>query len=155
MRHKKNMVKLGRPAEARKALMMSMVGSLIEEQRIKTTLPKARLTRALAEKMVTVAKRAIASGKPEQMLLGKRKVLETLRHRKPMLKLFETIAPQYKDRLGGYTRITKLGRRGSDSSEMAILEWVDLAIVKKGRKTKTAAAAGSEAPVTEDAKKES
>jgi large subunit ribosomal protein L17 len=59
MRHKKNIVKLGRPAEARKALMMSMVGSLIEEQRIKTTLPKARLARALAEKMVTIAKRAI------------------------------------------------------------------------------------------------
>lgn len=154
MRHKKKMVKLGRPAEARKALMMSMVGSLIEEQRIKTTLPKARLTRALAEKMVTVAKRAIASGKPEKMLNGKRKVLEVLRHRKPMQKLFDTIAPQYKDRLGGYTRITKLGRRAGDSSEMAILEWVDLAFVKKGRKAKKAAA-GTEETVTGDEKKES
>ncbi len=154
MRHKKNMVKLGRPAEARKALMMAMVGSLIEEQRIKTTLPKARLTRALAEKLVTVAKRAIASGKPEKVLQGKRKVLAVLRHRKPMTKLFDTIAPQYKDRMGGYTRITKVGRRGSDSSEMAILEWVDLAVVKKARQAKVVAD-GSEASAAGDAKKES
>lgn len=154
MRHKKNMVKLGRPAEARKALMMSMVGSLIEEQRIKTTLPKARLTRSLAEKLVTVAKRAMASGKPEKMLQAKRKVLQVLRHRKPMLKIFDTIAPQYKDRLGGYTRITKVGRRGSDGSEMAILEWVDLAFVKKGRKAGKDTSAVSDA-VAGESKKES
>ncbi|MEI6563357.1 MAG: 50S ribosomal protein L17 [bacterium] len=154
MRHKKKMVKLGRPAEARKALLSSMAGNFIEEQRIKTTLPKARLTRSLAEKLVTVAKKAIASGKPDKMLQGKRKALAVLRHRKPMMKLFDVIAPQYKDRLGGYTRIVKVGRRGSDSSEMAILEWVDLAFVKKGKQANKSAAASDE-PVTGESKKES
>lgn len=127
MRHAKNMTKLGRPAEARKALFSSMVGNLIEEQRIKTTVVKAKQTRVFAERLVTTAKRAIAAGKPEALLQGKRKALAALRHRKPMQKLFDVIAPLYKDRAGGYTRITKLGRRGSDSSEMALLEWVDMA----------------------------
>lgn len=137
MRHKKNMVKLGRPAEARKALLSSLVSNFIEEQRIKTTLPKARQTRMLAEKMVTVAKKAIAAGKPEAMLKGKRQALAVLRQRKHVIKLFEAIAPQFKDRQGGYTRIVKLGRRGSDSSEMVFLEWVNLAPVDKRRKPKS------------------
>jgi large subunit ribosomal protein L17 len=137
MRHKKNMVKLGRSAEARKALLSSLVSNFIEEQRIQTTLAKAKQTRMLAEKMVTVAKKALASGTPEALLNGKRQALSVLRHRKHMLKLFEAIAPQYKDRLGGYTRIVKLGRRGSDSSEMVLLEWVNLAPVDKRRKPKT------------------
>jgi large subunit ribosomal protein L17 len=137
MRHKKNMVKLGRPAEARKALLSSLVANFIEEQRIKTTLPKARQTRMLAEKMVTVAKKALVAGTPEALMKGKRQALAVLRHRKHMDKLFTAIAPQYKDRLGGYTRIVKLGRRGSDSSEMVLLEWVNLAPVDKRRKAKT------------------
>jgi large subunit ribosomal protein L17 len=136
MRHKKNMVKLGRPAEARKALLSSLVANFIEEQRIKTTLPKARQARMLAEKMVTVAKKALVAGTPEALMKGKRQALAVLRHRKHMDKLFSTIAPQYRDRLGGYTRIVKLGRRGSDSSEMVLLEWVNLAPVDKRRKTK-------------------
>jgi large subunit ribosomal protein L17 len=137
MRHKKNMVRLGRPAEARKALLSSLVTNFIEEQRIKTTLPKARQTRMLAEKMVTVAKKALAAGTSVALLQGKRKALTVLRQRKHVQKLFEGIAPQFKDRLGGYTRIVKLGRRGSDSSEMVLLEWVNLAPVDKRRKPKT------------------
>lgn len=136
MRHKKNMVKLGRSAEARKALFSSLVANFIEEQRIKTTVVKAKQTRKLAEKMVTVAKQALAAGTPGALLEGKRKALAVLRHRKHVQKLFEGIAPQFKDRVGGYTRITKLGRRGSDSSEMVYLEWVDLAPVNKRRKPK-------------------
>lgn len=147
MRHKKNMVRLGRPAEARKALMSSLVANFIDEQRIKTTLPKARQTRMLAEKMVTVAKKALAAGTPEALLLGKRKALAVLRHRKHMLKLFEGIAPQFKDRAGGYTRIVKLGRRGSDSSEMVLLEWVNLGPVNKRKKPVV-----EETPATGDAK---
>ena len=128
MRHRKNSVKLGRTAEARKALLSSMVANFIEEQRIETTVSKAKLTRSLAEKMVTLAKRGT--------LAARRDALAVLRHRKHVKKLFEAIAPQYKDRQGGYTRITRLGRRGSDGSEMAILEWVNLARVDKRRKPK-------------------
>ena len=150
MRHKKNMVKLGRPAEARKALLSSLVSNFIEEQRIQTTVAKAKQARMLAEKMVTVAKKALAAGTPGALLQGKRMALAVLRHRKHVQKLFETIAPQYKDREGGYTRITKLGRRASDSSEMVLLEWVNLAPVQKRRKTKTEAPASAEEP-TKDA----
>lgn len=136
MRHKKNSVKLGRTAEARQALLSSLVANFIEEQRITTTVRKAKLARILAEKLVTVAKKALAAGKPEALLTGKRKVLAVLRHRRHVARLFEAIAPQYKDRQGGYTRILKLGKRSSDGSEMAVLEWVDLARVDKRRKAK-------------------
>ena len=130
MRHRKNSVKLGRTAEGRKALLSSMVSNFIEEQRIETTLVKAKLTRSLAEHMVTLAKRGT--------LAARRDVLATLRQRKHVKKLFDAIAPQYKDRQGGYTRIVRLGKRGSDGSEMVILEWVDLARVDKRRKPKSA-----------------
>jgi len=142
MRHKKNMVKLGRSAEARKALLSSLVANLIEEQRIKTTVTKAKQTRIRAERLVTVAKKALAaSGTPGVLLNGKTRALAVLRHRKHVDKLFNVIAPQFKDRVGGYTRIIKLGRRGSDSSEMVLLEWVNLAPVSRNRKPKVEDAA--------------
>jgi large subunit ribosomal protein L17 len=144
MRHRKNTVKLGRTADGRKALLSSMVCNFIEEQRIQTTLPKARLTRTLAEKMVTLAK----SG----TLAARRSALSKLRQRKHVTKLFESIAPQYKDRKGGYTRIIKLGKRGSDGSEMAVLEWVDLARIDKRRKPKEGEEAKSDDKAVETKK---
>lgn len=144
MRHRKNTVKLGRTADGRKALLSSMVCNFIEEQRIQTTLPKARLTRTMAEKMVTLAK----SG----TLAARRSALSHLRQRKHVTKLFESIAPQYKDRQGGYTRIIKLGKRGSDGSEMAVLEWVDLARIDKRRKPKEDEAAKPEDKTAESKK---
>lgn len=128
MRHRKNTVKLGRPAASRKALLGSLVCNFIEEQRIRTTLPKARLTRILAEKMVTLGKLGT--------LPARRRAVAVLRQHAPVKKLFDSIAPQYKDRNGGYTRIVRLGRRGSDGSEMVLLEWVNLAPVNKRRKVK-------------------
>jgi large subunit ribosomal protein L17 len=147
MRHRKNTVKLGRPAASRKALLSSLVCNFIEEQRIRTTLPKARLTRTLAEKMVTLGK----SG----TLPARRRAMAVLRHHLPVKKLFESIAPQYKDRHGGYTRIVRLGRRGSDGSEMVLLEWVNLAPVDKRRKVKTADAATTEPAKDAEKKSES
>lgn len=137
MRHMKNNVKLGRSAEARKALLSSLVSNFIQEQRIQTTVQKAKQARMLAEKLVTTAKKALASGKREDLLSAKRNVLNVLRHRKHVARLFEAIAPQYKDRQGGYTRIVRIGQRGGDASEMVVLEWVDLAAVDKRRKVKT------------------
>ena len=146
MRHRKNTVKFGRSAEGRKALLSSLVANFIEEQRIRTTLPKAKQTRTLAEKMVTLAKRGT--------MPAKRQALAVLRHREHVQKLFETIGPQYKDRAGGYTRIVKLGRRGSDGSEMALLEWVDLAAVDKRRKPKIDEPAKTESVDGAEPKKE-
>jgi large subunit ribosomal protein L17 len=136
MRHRKNNVKLGRSAEARKALCSSLVSNLIQEQRIQTTIQKAKFARKLAEKLVTTAKKAIISGKATDLLSAKRKALEVLRHRKHVTRLFDAIAPQFKDRAGGYTRMVKVGQRGGDASEMVVLEWVDLAPVDRRRKSK-------------------
>jgi large subunit ribosomal protein L17 len=110
-------VKLQRDASHRKALLANMVCSLIEHRRIRTTLAKAKALRPVAEKMVTLGKRGD---------LHARRLAVAALHQKDAVKmLFEEIAVASKDRNGGYTRITKLGQRASDSAPMAFIEWVD------------------------------
>lgn len=121
MRHQKKRIKLGRTAEHRKALLANQVCSLIEHQRIKTTLAKAKAVRPLAEHMVTLGKRG--------SIHARRTALATLRQKNAVKKLFDDIAPRSVDRNGGYTRIVKLGQRKSDSAAMAFIEWVDMAEV--------------------------
>ena len=101
MRHQKKTLKLGRTAEHRKALLANQVCSLIEHQRIKTTLAKAKAVRPLAEKMVTLGKKG--------SLHARRTALAVLRQKDAVKKLFDDIAPRSADRNGGYTRIVKLG----------------------------------------------
>src|SRR5437763_16577215 len=115
MRHQKNTVKLGRTAEHRKALLADQVCSLIERQRIKTTLAKAKAVRPLAEKMVTLGKK--------NTLHARRTAFAVLRQKDAVKKLFDDIAPRAANRAGGYTRIIKLGQRKSDSAPIAFLEW--------------------------------
>ena len=117
MRHRKKTVKLGRTAEHRKALLANQVCSLIEHQRIKTTLAKAKAVRPLAERMVTLGKNG--------SIHARRTALATLRQKNAVKKLFDDIAPRSAERNGGYTRIVKLGQRKSDSALMAFIEWVD------------------------------
>jgi large subunit ribosomal protein L17 len=117
MRHQKKTVKLGRTAEHRKALLANQVCSLIEHQRIRTTLAKAKATRPLAERMVTLGKKG--------SLHARRTAFAVLRQKDAVKKLFDEIAPRTVDRNGGYTRIVKLGQRKSDSAPIAYLEWVD------------------------------
>jgi large subunit ribosomal protein L17 len=121
MRHQKKAIKLGRTAEHRKALLANQVCSLIEYQRIKTTLAKAKAVRPLAEKMVTLGKRGSVH--------ARRTALATLRQKNAVKKLFDDIASRSAERNGGYTRIIKLGQRKSDSAPMAFIEWVDAAQV--------------------------
>src|SRR5216110_26712 len=121
MRHQKKTVKLGRTAEHRKALLANQVCSLIEHQRIKTTLAKAKAVRPLAEKMVTLGKNG--------SLHARRTALAVLRQKNAVKKLFDDIAPRSADRNGGYTRIVKLGARKSDSAPVAFIEWVDAPLV--------------------------
>src|SRR6476660_3147973 len=121
MRHQKKTQKLGLTAAHRKALLANQVCSLIEHQRIKTTLAKAKAVRPLAEKMVTLGKKG--------SLHARRTALATLRHKDAVKKLFDDIAPRAADRNGGYTRIVKLGARKSDSAPVAFIEWVDAPIV--------------------------
>ncbi len=117
MRHQKKTVKLGRSASHRKALIANQVCSLIEHNRIKTTLAKAKAVRPVAEKMVTLGKKA--------SLHSRRTALAVLRQKDAVKKLFEEIAPRSAGRQGGYTRIVKLGQRKSDSAPLAFLEFVD------------------------------
>ena len=121
MRHQKKTIKLGRTAEHRKALLANQVCSLIEHQRIKTTLAKAKAVRPLAERMVTLGKNG--------SIHARRTALATLRQKNAVKKLFDDIAPRSAERNGGYTRIVKLGQRQSDSASMAFIEWVDMAEV--------------------------
>jgi large subunit ribosomal protein L17 len=121
MRHQKKTVKLGRTAEHRKALLANQVCSLIEHERIKTTLAKAKAVRPLAEKMVTLGKNG--------SLHARRTALAVLRQKNAVKKLFDNIAPRSASRKGGYTRIIRLGQRKSDSASIAFLEWVDAAPV--------------------------
>src|SRR5438067_4272792 len=121
VRHRKKTIKLGRTAEHRKALLANQVCSLIEHQRIKTTLAKAKAVRPLAEKMVTLGKKG--------SIHARRTALATLRQKNAVKKLFDDIAPRSVNRNGGYTRVVKLGLRKSDSASMAFIEWVDAAQV--------------------------
>jgi len=122
MRHRKKTVKLGRTTSHRDAMLANQVCSLIEHNRIKTTLAKAKAVRPVAEKLVTLGKRGdlharrLAAGK-----LGQKDAVK---------KLFAEIAPRAADRKGGYTRIIKLGPRQSDSAPMAYIEWVDNIVVE-------------------------
>lgn len=117
MRHRKKTVKLGRTSAHRNELLANLVCALIDNKRIKTTAPKAKAARSLAEKMVTLGKKGT--------LAARRQAISTLKQEKSVKELFEAVAPGFADRNGGYTRIIKLGRRISDSSEMVLLEWVD------------------------------
>lgn len=122
MRHRKKTVKLGRSQAHRDALLANQVCSLILHQRIRTTLAKAKATRPLAEKMVTLGKKGT---------LHARRTAAAYLHQDAAVKaLFDEIAPRSAARAGGYTRIIKLGARKSDSAPMAVLEWVDTAVVE-------------------------
>ena len=122
MRHQNKTVKLGRSQAHRDALLANQVCSLIIHQRIRTTLAKAKATRPLAEKMVTLGKKGT--------LHARRTATAYLHQPAAVKKLFEEIAPRSASRAGGYTRITKLGPHKSDSAPMAVLEWVDTTTVE-------------------------
>ncbi len=117
MRHGNNKRKFGLEKNERKALMNSLAANLIVREKIKTTLPKAKELRPFIEKLVSSAKKGD--------LATKRVVISKLSGRtRETKKLFEVIALKYKDRKGGYTRITKLGARKSDAAPMANIEFV-------------------------------
>ena len=117
MRHLKRTAKLGRTSEHRNAMLANLVCSLIIHKRVTTTLAKAKAARSVAEKMVTLGK----SG-----TLHHRRLAVARLHQEDAAKiLFKEIAPAFKERNGGYTRIIRMGQRQGDAAQRAILEWVD------------------------------
>jgi large subunit ribosomal protein L17 len=131
MRHNVAGRLFGRTANQRKALLRGLVGALIEHERIETTVAKAKETKRLVEKLVTLGKRGDVH--------AKRLAMAKLPNRPLVIKLFDTIAPRFADRNGGYLRIVHTRRRVNDRAEMAVLEFVDyeeLRQEKAGEKTK-------------------
>jgi len=118
MRHHNNKRKFGLKSTKRRALFNSLALNLIIRERIKTTEPKAKELRPFVEKLITSAKKGD--------LGTRRRIVSKLSNRKrETKKLFDTLAPKYKDKNGGYTRIIKLGARKSDGAKMAIIEFVE------------------------------
>jgi large subunit ribosomal protein L17 len=144
MRHQRKTVKLQRKQDHRDALLMNLAVSLIEHRRIRTTLAKAKALRPYAEKLVTLGKRALSAAEPKDALHCRRQAIGTLRSPAVVKTLFTEIAVASKDRQGGYTRITKLGQRRSDSAPMAFIEWVD-AFTPKAKAAAAAEPAAEEA----------
>jgi len=119
MRHLKRTAKLGRTSEHRNAMLANLVCSLIKHKRVTTTLAKAKAARSVAEKMVTLGKKGG---------IHHRRLAVARLHQEDAAKiLFKDIAPAFKERNGGYTRIVKMNQRIGDSAQKAILEWVDFA----------------------------
>lgn len=108
--------KLGRPTDQRRAMLRNLVTSFLDNGRISTTETRAKETKNLAEKMITLAKRGD--------LHARRQVSAFVTDPKVVQKLFDTVAPKYTERNGGYTRIYKVGPRRGDGAEMVILELV-------------------------------
>jgi large subunit ribosomal protein L17 len=125
MRHNVAHRKLGRVTEHRVALLRNQAIALLRHERIETTLPKAKELRPFVERLITIAKRGIASGDANgKGLHARRLVLAALPDRAVVGKLFETLAPRFAERHGGYTRILRVGFRRGDSAEVAQVELV-------------------------------
>ena len=114
MRHLRDHRRLGRPTDQRTALLRGLVRGLFQHDHIKTTSEKAKEARRVADRLITLAKRGD--------LAARREVLKTLPDAKLVGKLFEEIAPRFRDKPGGYTRIILAGQRRGDAAQLAILE---------------------------------
>ena len=128
MRHRIKKNKLNRTTSHRKAMLNNMVASLFEHKQIKTTHAKAKEARKLAERLITFAKKGD--------LAARRHVLRFIPNKALVRELFDVIAPVYAERVGGYTRVLKLGYRQGDGADMSLLELVDIkkAVVEKKEK---------------------
>ena len=145
MRHRKHTFKIGRRPDHRRALLRNQVCSLIFEGRIKTSVTKAKETRRLAERMITLGK----SG----TLHHRRRAISKLHNVEAVGILFDEIAPQYREREGGYTRIIRAGHRRGDAAELCFLEFVEAEVqtTKKKKVKQKPAEAPAEEVVGEEA----
>lgn len=133
MRHRNSVKQLGRTHAHRKAMFSNMVTSLFKHERIVTTREKGKELKRISERLITRAKKNIDLSEAEEnkKLHNKREAMKVVKDRDVLRKLFEDIAPRFKDRKGGYTRIYLLGKRPGDAAEMSIVELVEKKIVEK------------------------
>jgi large subunit ribosomal protein L17 len=156
MKHRVAGRKLGRTSEHRLALLRNLATSLLDKEKVRTTLPKAKELRPFVERLITLSKR--------ETLHARRRVLRHVRSRTVVAKLFDTLAARYATRPGGYTRVLHLGPRRGDHAEMALIELVGAEPArrvehapKKGKASKAAppraeAPGGGEAAAAEEQK---
>ncbi len=123
MRHRHGLRKLNKTSSHRLAMLRNMTNSLFLHEVIKTTLPKAKELRRVAEPLITLGK--------EDTLANKRLAFDRLRDRDMVVKLFAELGPRYKERKGGYLRILKFGFRQGDNAPMALVELVDRPMVEE------------------------
>ncbi|MGA3262012.1 MAG: 50S ribosomal protein L17 [Bryobacteraceae bacterium] len=123
MRHRVGGFKLKRPVDSRNSLLRNLCTSMIETERMVTTVTKAKAVRPLVEKMITLAKK--------DTLASRRQAAMTLRTPASVKKLFDTLGTRFGQRSGGYTRITRLGPRKGDGAEVAMIELVGSELVKR------------------------
>ena len=124
MRHGHAYRKFNRTAEHRRAMFANMCAALIKHEQIMTTLPKAKDLRPVVEKLVTLGKRGGLS--------ARRQAIAEIRDAVMVKKLFDVLAPRYKERHGGYTRVIKAGFRYGDNAPVAVIEFVDRDVAAKG-----------------------
>ena len=123
MRHKRAGYKLGRPIDARWMLLRNLVTSVIEQERVITTVPKAKAARPWVERMITLAK--------DDTLHARRQAASFLNTPKSVKKLFDTLGARFGQRTGGYCRIVRLGPRKGDGAEQVMIELVGSELVKR------------------------
>jgi large subunit ribosomal protein L17 len=133
MRHGNAHRKLNRKPQHRRAMFANMAAALIKHEQIVTTLPKAKDLRPIVEKLVTLGKRGD--------LHARRRAIAEIRDVPMVKKLFEVLAPRYKERNGGYTRVLKAGFRYGDNAPVAVIEFVDRDVTAKGQDSGADAAA--------------
>jgi len=125
MRHRVSHRKLGRVTEHRISMLRNQAQELLRYERLETTVPRAKELRPFVERIITIAKRGLAGGEANgRTLHARRLVLRDIHDREVVSKLFDTLAPRFEARPGGYTRILRLGYRRGDSAEVAQIELV-------------------------------
>ena len=122
MRHRKSGRKLNRNSPHRKAMYRNMTASLVEHELIRTTLPKAKELRRVAEPLITLAK--------QDSVANRRQAFSRLRNNDTVSKLFEELGPRFEDRPGGYLRVLKCGMRAGDNAPMAYVEVIGRPVVE-------------------------
>jgi large subunit ribosomal protein L17 len=145
MRHNVAHRKLGRVTEHRLALLRNLATALLRHEHIETTLPKAKELRPFVERLITVAKRGVAAGDAGAKTLNARRlVFKDLQDRDVVAKLFDSLAPRFAERPGGYTRILKTGFRRGDGADTALVELIGSEFDPKAAKAEAEAAAAIE-----------
>jgi large subunit ribosomal protein L17 len=139
MRHRVAHRKLGRVTEHRIAMLRNQATALLRHEHLTTTVPRAKELRPFVERLITVAKRGLAGGETNgHVLTARRLVMQDLQDREVVTKLFDSIAPRFAERPGGYTRLLRIGYRKGDSAEVAQVELIGSEFDPKAKEAESA-----------------